>query len=148
MLEEMNDIFKSKAFAIVNPVNCVGVMGKGLALQFKKNYPQNYLEYKKHCDSGSLEIGKCFSFFENNKLIVNFPTKNHWKDQSTYSYIKLGLIALERHIEHYKIESIAIPKLGCGLGGLNFAIVKPMIVETLSKLVTDENSSLKSYEIF
>lgn len=144
----MKNIFDSKAHAIVNPVNCVGVMGKGLALQFKNNYPQNFIEYKRHCDNGSLQIGKCFSFWENNKFIVNFPTKKHWKESSSYEYIKLGLIALEKHIDFYNIESIAVPQIGCGLGGLDFEIVKPMIIEALDKLVNDEKSPLKWYEIF
>lgn len=132
------NIFDTKMDAIINPVNCVGVMGKGLALEFKNKYPENFLKYKKVCDNNELTIGKCFTTFENGKYIVNFPTKNHWKNKSEYSYIEEGMLALIRHINHYNIKSISIPKLGCGLGGLEWNKVKQIIVDNLQPLINDK----------
>lgn len=141
------DIFTSEMQALVNPVNCVGVMGAGLALQFKHRYPQNFIEYKNCCDQNLLKIGTCLTTFENGKYIINFPTKLHWKDPSEYRYIQLGLKALVRHIKHYNIASIAVPKLGAGLGGLQGSMVEQMIVHALSSLMNEENSPLKDFEM-
>lgn len=128
------DIFASTAQAIVNPVNCVGIMGAGLAKECKKRYPMNFIHYEKMCKSKLLQIGKCLTVLENNKLIVNFPTKEHWRNPSKYEYIESGLQALIKHVVHYQIKSIAIPALGCGLGGLEFDVVKQLIQTTVSKL--------------
>lgn len=129
----MKDIFASKCEAIVNPVNCVGVMGAGLALAFKNKFPQNFLKYKIQCDQKKLTVGKCLTTYENNKYIINFPTKDHYKDPSKIEYIKEGLLALSRHIEHYDIKSIAIPALGAGLGDLKWSEVKPLLEEFVKK---------------
>lgn len=131
------DIFESKAKVLVNPVNCVGVMGKGLALQFKQRFPQNYKEYRKFCDRDEFKVGNLIIFGpENNKIIINFPTKVHWRDSSRYEYIELGLQKLVTYdgFKRYDIKSIAIPPLGCGLGGLDWNKVKPMIIEAFKDL--------------
>lgn len=114
------DIFEQQVEAIVNPVNCVGVMGKGLALEFKKRYPKNFLDYKIHCDCNRLDEGLLHVYRENGMIIVNFPTKYHWRDKSNLSTIVTGLINLRIWIIENNIQSIAIPKLGCGLGGLSW----------------------------
>lgn len=134
------DIFNAKTEAIVNPVNCVGVMGKGLALAFKQRYPDNYAAYRKACQTHELQIGRIFTYRlkgdGEGKLhyIINFPTKNHWRDASKVSYIEQGLDALARTIEEIPIHSIAIPPLGCGLGGLSWDIVRPLVIKRLESL--------------
>lgn len=128
--------------ALVNTVNCVGIMGKGIALQFKQAFPQNFKEYEKACKSNGVNIGKMFVFSTGAlfdvKHIINFPTKKHWKEKSKIEYIKKGLDDLYHIIIQNEIKSIAIPPLGCGNGGLDWKIVKPLIVEKLSKLSDTE----------
>ena len=129
------DIFRSKAEALVNPVNCVGVMGAGLALQFKWKYLDNFKLYEAACKQGEVVPGqmhvteppKRFGPMKNLKYIVNFPTKRHWKDESRLEDIQEGLKDLARVIQDKNIQSIAIPPLGCGLGGLNWKQVRPLI---------------------
>ena len=133
------DIFNAKTEAIVNPVNCVGVMGKGLALAFKDRFPDNYIVYRKLCKAHRLKVGQIFTYClakPEGELhyIVNFPTKDHWRDPSKLSYIESGLVSLVTAIKETPIHSIAIPPLGCGLGGLDWAIVKPMIESALQDL--------------
>jgi len=132
------DIFKSKAQALVNPVNCVGIMGKGLALKFKNKFPDMFLEYKKHCQEDIIQIGKMFvySIFHKNKdwYIINFPTKKHWRENSKIEYIEEGLKDLVKEIEKLKLTSIAIPALGCGLGGLEREDVSALIKKYLSDI--------------
>ena len=125
------NIFDSKCIALVNPVNCVGVCGKGLALDFKKKFPQNYVQYKEHCLGGYMRLGRVFitidstdSKYDNvRKYIVNFPTKNHWRNKSELSNIVDGLRDLNDYMSssgiYSSIISIAFPLLGCGLGGLS-----------------------------
>lgn len=130
------NILESEAEALVNTVNTVGVMGKGIALQFKKVYPNNYKAYRDACKAGHVKIGKLFVFNDSNlasgeKIIVNFPTKKHWRNPSEYSYIEAGLEDLKRVIHEFKIKSIAIPPLGAGNGGLNWERVKAIIVDKL-----------------
>ena len=131
------DILKDRSAALVNPVNCVGVMGKGLALQFKKAYPKNYELYKEACDSGFIVPGKLIVFetgqFFPPHYIINFPTKVDWRNSSKLEYIHAGLWALEELVTELELKSIAIPPLGCGLGGLNWSDVKPLIVNTFEK---------------
>ncbi|MDZ4708053.1 MAG: macro domain-containing protein [Saprospiraceae bacterium] len=130
------NIFDSKTEALVNAVNTVGVMGKGIALEFKNRYPENYKMYKTACDDRTLKIGNVLSVKEGDgKTIINFPTKQHWKDASEYHYIKLGLRALKENIQEHKIKSIALPALGCGLGGLKWDTVKSMIESELKVLL-------------
>lgn len=132
------DILKADADALVNTVNCVGVMGKGVALQFKKAYPENFKEYQTACKNGDLRPGKMFVFATNQlfgaKYIINFPTKDHWKTSSKIEYIKEGLDSLVSVIREKNILSIAIPPLGCGNGGLDWAYIRPLIEERLSVL--------------
>ena len=125
------DIFNSNVQALVNPVNTVGVMGKGLALQFKKKYPDNFKEYAKACKNGELTIGKMFVYTENQlnnkKIIINFPTKISWREKNKLEYIIEGLKNLYVTVKRLNIYSIAIPPLGCGLGGLLWEDVKKEI---------------------
>ena len=139
MVVEINgSIFNSKCIAIVNTVNCVGVMGKGLALAFKKIYYDNYLAYLDECKSKKLIPGKVFIYtnfrYQNHRYIINFPTKNHWKNNSKLEYITEGLIDLVKKIKELDIKSIAIPKLGCSNGHLEWSIVKPLIIEAFIEL--------------
>ncbi len=128
------DLLASDAEALVNTVNTVGVMGKGLALQFKKAFPENYAAYRSACQSGKLRIGSMFitsvSTLAGVRFIVNFPTKRHWKDSSRMEDIEAGLAALAGEIRNRNIRSIAIPPLGCGLGGLQWSEVKKRIENT------------------
>jgi len=126
------NIFDCDAQAIVNPVNCVGVMGKGLAAQFKKQWPQMFIDYKMACQDGRLKVGTVHLYAlertdGNLRYIINFPTKKHWKDQSELEDIYVGLYALKDIIEQYDLKSIAMPALGCGLGGLEWDRVKDLI---------------------
>jgi O-acetyl-ADP-ribose deacetylase (regulator of RNase III) len=127
----------------VNTVNIVGVMGKGIALQFKELYPENYHIYKKACDNGELVIGKMLvtqtNKTTNPKYIINFPTKRHWRTPSEMSYIEDGLVDLKEVIRNNKIQSIAIPPLGAGSGGLDWSVVKKTIVESFKELNIEVN---------
>lgn len=121
-------IFDSECEALVNPVNCVGVMGAGLALEFKKRFPGMFKSYIKDCDSGNLKIGHITVYIGlDYPAVVNFPTKNHWKQKSKIEYIEQGLNALVDLMKNGFPESIAIPALGCGLGGLDWVDVERLI---------------------
>src|SRR5271165_3158838 len=130
------DLLKTPAEALVNTVNTVGVMGKGIALQFKLAYPANYAAYEAACKREEVRIGKMFIFRResNPRFIINFPTKRHWKGKSKIEDIKSGLEALIEVVKKEHIQSIAIPPLGCGNGGLDWDEVRPKIVSALSKL--------------
>lgn len=139
MIKYINgNIFDAEVEAIVNPVNCVGVMGKGLAKQVKEKYPGNYKIYERDCEYGIVRIGKMHQYFlGEDKLpnwIINFPTKIHWRDQSYINHIKFGLKDLVKVIKECNIKSIAIPPLGCGCGGLNWNEVKIIIEQELNEL--------------
>lgn len=129
------DILKADAEAIVNTVNCVGIMGRGIALQFKNAFPDNFKAYKVACDQDEVQPGKMFVFetqtFTNPKFIINFPTKRHWRGKSRMEDIDSGLEALVAEIRERGIRSIAIPPLGSGLGGLNWPEVRVRIEEAL-----------------
>ena len=131
------DIFKADAEAIVNTVNCVGIMGRGIALQFKKAYPANFREYEAACKAGEVQPGRMF-VHETGKFtprfIVNFPTKRHWKGKSRIEDVESGLLALADEIKARAIKSIAIPPLGAGLGGLDWDDVRPRIEAALRNL--------------
>lgn len=130
------DILSAKAEALVNPVNIVGVMGGGLAAQFKEVFPEMYEQYREDCKHKRLKIGKmhvCHVDLTPVKYVINFPTKDHFKNPSKLSYIKDGLDDLYNVIKSLKITSFAIPKLGCGLGGLNSADVSQLIIEKFDK---------------
>ena len=132
------DILQADAEALVNTVNCVGVMGRGIALQFKKAYPENFKAYVDACRRKEVKPGYMFVFETNTltqpSLIVNFPTKRHWRSKSRLEDIKDGLKDLAITIGHYNIRSIAIPPLGSGLGGLHWSDVKPHIEVALRPL--------------
>jgi len=133
------DLLTSNAQALVNTVNTVGVMGKGIALHFKEMFPQNFEVYAAACKKGEIVPGKMLVVKDSNlalgeRTIVNFPTKVHWRNPSRYEYIESGLNDLVRVIEEYGITSIAIPPLGCGNGGLDWAVVKGMIEDALLPL--------------
>jgi O-acetyl-ADP-ribose deacetylase (regulator of RNase III) len=130
------NIFESNAKCLVNTVNCEGYMGKGIAYQFKQRFPENNRDYVKACKSGKLHIGIIHYYYEDGVLIVNFPTKDKWRENSQMYFIEVGLDGLVELIINEKIESIAIPPLGCGNGGLEWNSVKQLIV---SKLAPVEN---------
>lgn len=132
------NIFETDAEALVNTVNTVGVMGKGIALQFKKKFPENYKLYKRACEQGKVKIGKMFvtatNQLTNPRWIINFPTKKHWMHRSKYEYIEEGLRDLVNTIRELNISSIAIPPLGSGQGGLDWNKVKNLIKHYLQGL--------------
>ncbi len=139
MNKQQEDILCSNAEALVNPVNCVGTMGKGLALQFKTAYPKNFYAYVKLCRTGRVRIGEVFIFALDDedqppRYIINFPTKRDWRDASKLQDIQAGLEDLVRKVVDFKIGSIAVPALGCGLGGLDWQDVKPLIVQAFEPL--------------
>lgn len=137
------NLFHSKAEALVNAVNTVGVMGKGLALQFKEKFPQNYQAYREACKNEELVVGKIFTFEENGQWIINFPTKKHWRGKSKYGYIEEGLKSLVTFLEESPIKSIALPPLGCGYGDLTWEKVKEMFENYLTHL---ENIEIFIYQ--
>lgn len=114
------DIFYSKSQTLINPVNCFGVMGRGIALKFKNKYPDMFQDYVFKCHSGGIQIGQPYLYKSGSVWILNFPTKYHWRDDSKLSYISDGLLYLKNHYKDWGITSIATPALGCGLGGLDW----------------------------
>ena len=128
---QRGNILQADVEALVNTVNCVGVMGRGIALQFRKEFPENFTAYKSACDRKELRPGKMLVFdlhqLQNPRFVINFPTKRHWKGKSRLEDIQAGLTALVAEVRQRNIRSIAIPPLGCGLGGLDWAEVKPLI---------------------
>lgn len=122
--------------ALVNTVNTVGVMGKGLALQFKRRFPRNFAIYEAACRRGEVVIGRMLVVSSehpgNPRFIINFPTKKHWRSPSELDYVRLGLRALVTEIRERQIRSIALPPLGCGNGGLRWGDVEPLIREALA----------------
>jgi O-acetyl-ADP-ribose deacetylase (regulator of RNase III) len=132
------DILTAQVEALVNTVNCVGVMGRGIALQVKNAFPANYAAYETACRTGSVEPGRMFVFetgqFTNPRYIINFPTKRHWRGKSRLEDIETGLQALVSEVKRLGIRSIAIPPLGCGLGGLDWNEVRPRIEAALSEI--------------
>ncbi|WP_013324669.1 type II toxin-antitoxin system antitoxin DNA ADP-ribosyl glycohydrolase DarG [Gloeothece verrucosa] len=135
---KQGNLLEADTEALVNTVNTVGVMGKGIALQFKQAYPENFRAYKKACDAQQVKPGQMFIFVANSlfnpKYIINFPTKTHWRGKSKLEDIETGLKALIEEVKQLEIKSIAVPPLGCGNGGLDWAEVKPMIVGAFAQL--------------
>jgi O-acetyl-ADP-ribose deacetylase (regulator of RNase III) len=131
------DILAFSAEALVNTVNCVGIMGRGIALQFKNAYPENFKAYAAACERDEVQPGHMF-VFETGKFlprfIINFPTKRHWRGKSRIEDVEAGLVALREEIVNKGIRSIAIPPLGSGLGGLDWKQVRPLITATLANL--------------
>ena len=122
--------------ALVNAVNTVGVMGKGLALHFKRAFPDNFREYQAACKQGQVVIGRMHVTQRTTspRFIINFPTKQHWRHPSKLDYIRDGLVDLAVQIRTLGIQSIAVPSLGCGLGGLAWDEVKPLIHAAFDEL--------------
>jgi O-acetyl-ADP-ribose deacetylase (regulator of RNase III) len=150
------NILDSSAPVLINTVNTVGVMGKGIALQFKKAFPDNFRAYSQACKTGDIAIGKLFISKDYNlttgeKLIINFPTKTDWRKPAEYSYIEAGLSDLVRIISENNIRVIALPPLGAGNGGLEWERVKKLIEKMLSSipdvdvLVYEPTSQLKDH---
>jgi len=131
----IGDIFESKAEVLVNTVNTVGVMGKGIALGFRKRFPEMYDDYVRRCEQKSVSLGQPYLY---RRLvaphIVNFPTKDHWRSVSKLSDIIKGLAYLKDHIGEWGVRSLAVPPLGCGEGQLDWRVVGPTLFRALSHL--------------
>ena len=135
------NLFEAEVEALVNTVNTVGVMGKGIALQFSRSFPEIMQPYKEACKSGTLTVGTVQTVplpllqgMTGPKYVINFPTKKHWKGDSKIEFVESGLKALREEIERLHIKSIAIPPLGCGLGGLNWNTVRREIEKALGDI--------------
>ena len=137
ILYSKGDLLKADVEALVNAVNCVGVMGKGIALQFKQAFPGNFKAYEQACKQGKVKLGTMHVYEtglpSNPKYIINFPTKQHWKDKSDLQDVKDGLENLISVVQELNIKLIAIPPLGCGLGGLKWSDVQPLIENAFQK---------------
>lgn len=135
---DIGNMFDADVEALVNAINCRGSMGAGLALEFKNRYPAMFELYHARCGAGEVVPGKMdvhdLGAEAKPRWIINFPTKRHWRDPSRLEDIESGLVDLRRVIVELNIRSIAIPALGCGLGGLDWAVVKPRIVAALQEL--------------
>lgn len=128
------DILQSPAQVITNPVNCVGVMGKGLASQFKTKYPALFQDYSKRCANGDVKPGQPYLFENDEVQVLNFPTKRDWRNPSLLEDIENGLKFLAEHYRAMGIYTLALPPLGCGLGGLKWNDVKSLIEKHLGEL--------------
>lgn len=132
------NLLKADVEALVNTVNCVGFMGKGIALQFRQAFPENFATYQKAVRAEEVRIGRMLvhemGFLDGPKYIINFPTKRHWRGKSRIEDIRSGLAALIEVVQQLGIRSIAIPPLGCGLGGLDWKVVRPMIERAFETL--------------
>ena len=131
------DILKEEAEALVNTVNCVGVMGRGIALQFKRAFPDNFKAYVAQCKRNAIQPGRVFVFetgqLTSPRFIINFPTKRHWRGNSRIEDIESGLASLAEEVRSRDIRSIAIPPLGSGLGGLNWPEVRVRLEAVLKE---------------
>ncbi|MBA2392109.1 MAG: macro domain-containing protein [Ktedonobacteraceae bacterium] len=131
------DIFEASTQVIVNPVNCQGVMGKGLALAFKQRYPDMFTVYQQECKTGKLSIGRPSLYQKSTPWILNFPTKDSWKANSKIEYLEKGLAYFIENYKKASITSIAFPKLGAQNGKLSWNDVGPLMAKYLSKLDID-----------
>jgi O-acetyl-ADP-ribose deacetylase (regulator of RNase III) len=138
LTEEHGNLLEAPADALVNTVNTAGIMGKGLALQFKRAYPGNFRAYESACRRGEVRLGEMFTYEtgqpDKPRFVINFPTKGHWRSKSKLTDIEAGLASLRDVIRDRHIDSIAIPPLGCGNGGLDWSGVRPLIAEALGDL--------------
>jgi O-acetyl-ADP-ribose deacetylase (regulator of RNase III) len=128
------NIFDSDMQVIVNPCNCLGVCGKGLALEFKKRYPKYYKVYREICLREQLDTGKLFLYKNNNPWILSFPTKKHWRNPSKIEYIESGLDYFNQRYKDWEVGSIAFSALGCQNGGLSWDRVRPIMINKLGNL--------------
>jgi O-acetyl-ADP-ribose deacetylase (regulator of RNase III) len=129
------DIFQSPAQVLTNAVNCVGVMGKGIALEFKNRFVGLFEAYETLCDKGEVKPGQPYLWENDRVQILNFPTKRHWRDDSRIEDIEAGLKFLAENYAKMGIDSLAMPALGCGLGGLSWSDVQPLIDKYLGSIV-------------
>lgn len=132
------DLLGAEVDALVNTVNCVGVMGKGIALQFRHAWPENYEDYRRACDKQEVRPGRMFIYDTGRlvkpRFIINFPTKRHWKEKSRIEDVVTGLDAMVAEIRARGIRSVALPPLGCGNGGLDWGAVRKLIEDKLRDL--------------
>jgi len=128
------DLFQSEAQTLVNTVNCAGVMGKGVALAFRERYPHMYEDYLGRCEAGEIAPGVLTLYKNTEPWVLNFPTKRHWRSRSRLEDIEAGLKELVKHYEEWGIESLAMPALGCGHGGLEWSDVRALIKQHLGGL--------------
>jgi len=134
----IGDLFESGARVLVNTVNCVGVMGKGIAEQFKARYPAMFDDYRQRCERKEVRLGEPYLYRDaSGAWILNFPTKDHWRSPSRLEAIDRGLVYLAEHAAEWGITSLAMPPLGCGNGGLEWAEVGPLIYRRLHSLPID-----------
>jgi len=134
----IGDLFASQAQTLVNTVNCVGVMGKGIALEFKKRWPAIFEDYKGRCERKAVRLGEPYLYRDASGVsIVNFPTKGHWRSPSRLADIERGLDSFAAHVAEWGITSVALPPLGCGNGGLEWEEVGPLIYRKLHGLPID-----------
>lgn len=144
---EDQNIFSIHAEALVNPVNCVGVSGAGLAAEFARHYPDNQEDYENTCRNKLMKLGLVLLHQRqttvNPKYIINFPTKNHFRQPSNLDAISRGMLSLALALKHYNIKSVAIPALGCGLGGLRWPDVGPIITQALKEF--KDNADIRSF---
>jgi O-acetyl-ADP-ribose deacetylase (regulator of RNase III)/uncharacterized protein YwgA len=137
MIEEVRvgDLMKAEAQTLVNTVNCVGVMGKGIALEFMRHFPEMYEDYVRRCEAGEVRLGEPYLYrYLFPPWVLNFPTKQDWRSVSRLSDIIRGLEYLERQYQEWGIESLAVPPLGCGSGGLEWRVVGPTLYRYLNRL--------------
>jgi O-acetyl-ADP-ribose deacetylase (regulator of RNase III) len=136
------NLLEAQVDAVVNTVNTVGVMGKGIALMFKERFPENYKTYAAACKAGDVRIGEMFVVsgveLDGPRWIINFPTKKDWRHPTKLEWVSSGLVALNEVIREKRIKSIAIPPLGCGNGGLDWDVVRPLIEKSMSDLADVE----------
>lgn len=133
----VGDLFQSGAQTLVNTVNCVGVMGKGIALQFRKRFPdmhEDYEDYVVRCERGGVRLGEPYLWTSSKPWVLNFPTKDHWRSVSRLADIERGLDHVVRQYREWGIESLAVPPLGCGHGGLDWSVVGPTLYRGLNRL--------------
>lgn len=136
-LKSNGNIFTTDVEAIVNPVNCVGVMGAGLAKAFAEKFPLMELDYMEYCKTGILRPGDIHTYYSNLRYfrwIINFPTKDDWRHPSELAYIDRGMISLTNFVERLRIKSVGIPALGCGLGGLDWKDVQRVVSYHVGRL--------------
>jgi O-acetyl-ADP-ribose deacetylase (regulator of RNase III)/uncharacterized protein YwgA len=134
----VGDLFESRAQTLVNTVNCVGVMGKGVAEQFKKRFPSMFADYKERTDRRAVRLGEPYLYEDpSGARIINFPTKDHWRSTSRLADIERGLDYLAAHLAEWGVTSLALPPLGCGNGGLEWSEVGPLIYRKLKDVPID-----------
>ena len=130
----IGNLFDSPCQCLVNTINCVGVMGKGVALEFKKRYPDNFKDYVSRCKRGEVKPGLPYFYQDKDRLILNFPTKDHWRMTSRLSDVATGLDWFVAHYKDFGVASVAFPPLGCGNGGLTWEEVGPLMYRKLKDL--------------